>query len=125
MGNLKMSRVNDLHNKQMAYIKKIGGFDNLKEADDYYNDLNRSIISAFFEENGEVAYIGKLNMYAKQMNEVKAESDVYKQYNGEKVYNFEYDYIIPRKDSVLDVLIKKHLFGGLGIGKHCCKTLSK
>lgn len=65
------------------------------------NELNRFLIEAFAKEKGE-AWLGRVNRY----EEDRGKPYLVK-YEGQKVYNFEYTFIVPCHDKELITLIKE------------------
>lgn len=93
--------------QQNIYLGGSGGVLELREGDDIYNDLNRSIIQAFWKMHG-TAFIGNINYYDKDREKVVAyEKSVFTAYNGEKVLNFGAAFIIPKADNTLDEMIRR------------------
>lgn len=84
---------------QNNYIALCGGILSIREADDTYNDFNRSIIEAYRMKNGGKAYIGRVNG--------EKDEPILTEYVGQMVYNFGCDFVIPTEDVELVALIKK------------------
>lgn len=95
-----------LRQEEHNYIRAIGGWLNLNEADDTQNSRNRAMIAAYREEHGS-AYIGKINHYETRAAIVSGEQSVYTEYTGQKVYNFGCDFCIAAPDEVLEQLIRE------------------
>ena len=68
--------------KEAQYIKLIGGYRNLKEADDNYNDISRKIIKAYKKTFG-TCYLVKINN----------SSNIFTEYTEQKIYNFVCNFI--------------------------------
>ena len=93
--------------QQNIYLGSSGGVLELRESDEIYNDLNRSIIQAFWKMHG-TAFIGNINYYDEDRKKVVAyEKSVFTAYNGEKVLNFGAAFIIPKADNTLDEMIRR------------------
>ncbi len=91
------------------HIAATGGFWELREADEYYNDLNRERIKAFWMIHG-VAFLGDINIHDHEKYErVRAGSDkdIYTEYTGQLVYNFGCDFCVPAEDEELADLIRR------------------
>ena len=71
----------------------------LTEDDQEFNDLQRQIIQAMYDEHGE-AWLGKINLYSNDGGHL-----VIWRWSGETVYNFECSFVLPRYDSELYRLI--------------------
>ena len=82
---------------QNDYTLCRGGILFIEEADDEYNDYNRRIIDCFYKKYG-TALLGTVNFKDKGYGP-------FTQYNGEKVYNFGCDFIIPKHDEMLEKMI--------------------
>lgn len=95
-GAIKLAYYNHVQNE---YIRSAGGILGIREADEEYNDLNRSILSAFNEKNGLRAYICKSSVASN-----KKELIPYR----EQIRNFECDFAIPGFDEELQVLLNSY-----------------
>lgn len=82
---------------QNDYALSCGGILFVNEADDIYNDYNRRIIDCFYKKHN-TALIGHINFKDKGVGP-------FLQYNGEKVYNFGCDFIIPKHDDMLEKML--------------------
>lgn len=74
------------------------------EADDNHNDLQRQLVAAFHKENPG-AHVGKVNRYDPQ-------KELLYPYAGEKVYNFQIDFIVPGFDQALLDMLAEWNSGG-------------
>ncbi len=93
--------------KQIKYASACGGFLEVREADETFNDFNREIIQAVKQQYG-CAFLGNINFYDRQRKAVVAgEQSVYKEYDGGQVYNFECSFVVPVADAALEQLIVK------------------
>ncbi len=105
-GHIRLSLARKLQNEHIAAT---GGVWALREADEYYNDLNRERIEAFRMMHG-VAFLGDINIHDHEKYErVKAGSDegIYTEYTGQLVYNFGCDFCVPAEDEELAGLIRQ------------------
>lgn len=92
--------------KQHDHIRATGGYGNLREADDTYNDLNRELIRCFLMRYGK-AFMGNVNFYDdKRKKIVRGEESVYEEYTGQMVYNFGCSFVVPNQDQELEKLIR-------------------
>ena len=62
------------------------------EYDQELNDLQREKIKTFYKQHKKI-WLGNINSYQ--------DKPVLKEYKGEKIYNFEYDFVIPVFDKQL------------------------
>lgn len=69
------------------------------EYDKSINDTSRETIEAMHHENGE-CWLGKINLYDEDPKPFKLI-----QWKGEKVYNFEYAFILPKQDTEIETMI--------------------
>lgn len=99
--------LNNLKSDQRAYFALTGGFNELRESDDKYNDFNRKIIEKFKESFGS-AYLGTINFYGDKRLQVESgEKSIYEEYSGQNVYNFGCDFIVPCKDEILESYVRE------------------
>ena len=100
--------VTELRIEQYKHIARVGGYFEIKEADDKNNELNRAIIRAFYESN-ENAYVGNINLKYPMLDELRMGKEVVilKKYENELIHNFEYTFIVPKKDEILELYIKE------------------
>ncbi|MGE4353519.1 MAG: hypothetical protein AB7D36_05495 [Oscillospiraceae bacterium] len=102
-----MKTVESLQQEQRDYIAHSGGYYELREADDVYNDLNREQIIAFAREHSGEAWLGNINYYDEQRKNIAAgRESPYKKYTGQRIYNFEYSFCIPAPNEKLSDLIR-------------------
>ena len=90
------NKLHMLKKLQNVYAVSQGGVLALKEADDIWNDLNREIIKLYAEINPGC----QLGLFDKTVT---------KPYTGQKIYNFDYNFIIPKLDENLKKLIENRL----------------
>ena len=95
----KQTKLYELKHMQCLYAASRGGILSLREADDTWNNFNREII----KEYAKVYPNCRLGSY----NKAETVS-----YTGQKIYNFDYDFIISEPDEELKNLIEKRLFKG-------------
>ncbi len=76
------------------------------EADEVQNDLNRELISAFYKLHGK-AFLGSVNFYGEKNAEVAAGGCIYEEYTGQKVCNFDCDFVISERDEDLQRLVSE------------------
>lgn len=91
--------VSEVIQEQYEYLKKIGGVAELQEADDRYNNLNQELIKSYANEYGE-AWLGRINCCSKN-------KPMFVKYIGQKIYNFDYDFCIPKSDEQLSELLNR------------------
>jgi len=94
---------------QIKYLARTGGVLALREADEYYNDLNREQIKAFRMMHG-TAFLGDINIHDhEKYKRVRDGSDegLYTEYTGQLVYNFGCDFCVPTEDEELAELIRQ------------------
>lgn len=84
--------------KQNDYIRSCGGILNIKEADETYNDLNRSILDAFDDQNSGETFIFSLFGEKAKEGLRKYESPV---------YNFDCYFVVPKYNEELDRMVKE------------------
>ena len=96
-----------LLSRQRAYVMACGGYGNIREADEDYNDMNRELIAAFRQKHGN-AYIGKVNIWGKEELEdtIAGRRSVFTEYVGEPLRNFACDFVVPVEDRLLSELIR-------------------
>ena len=97
-----MERIREVLAAQERYWRCYGG---PSEEDHSLNDMNRDLIEAMNGHYGQV-YVGSINGDL-----------VLAQYNGEKIYNFAYDFCVPQYDAELETLLRqwkgKHMANGI------------
>jgi hypothetical protein len=71
------------------------------EFDQGLNDIQRQKIEVFKEKYGQ-CWLGRINKKFDDNNHLK-------EYEGEKVYNFGADFIIPKYDEKLELMIQSYL----------------
>lgn len=87
-----MERIREVLAAQERYWRRYGG---PSEEDHSLNDMNRDLIEAMNGYYGQV-YVGSINGDL-----------VLAQYNGEKIYNFAYDFCVPQYDAELETLLRQ------------------
>ena len=93
--------------RRNQYVKACGGYSNTREADDVYNDLNRSIIQAMAADNG-TCYLGIIQNYGAMRKAVASGSEpVFTKYSGQTIETFGCDYVIPDMDDTLEKMIRE------------------
>lgn len=98
-------KLNKLKHHQLCYISKAGGPFSIREGDEIYNKLTQMIITAFSKVHPK-SYLGNINLYGIEHEDVaNGKAQALKEYHGEKVYNFSYDFIVPVKDQTLEELL--------------------
>lgn len=95
-----MKTLEDVIKMENDYICQCGGLMNIKEADDNLNEISRCKIKAFKEKFGK-CFLGKIN---KRTNEPALRE--YEQ--GMMVYNFDCDFVVPKKDAELENMINDY-----------------
>ena len=93
--------------EQFTYVRKMGGWAYIMEADDTYNDFNRQQIEAFYQMYGH-AYMCDANYHDEEHEMVVAGTQsVYTEYQeGQHLYNFCCTYLVPTEDETLQELIR-------------------
>lgn len=92
--------------EQLEYIARSGGVLEIREADDNYNNYNRTVIVKFKEAYGS-AFLGNINFYDEKRKKVAAgEESVYEEFMGQPIYNFSCSFVVPVKDEKLEELIR-------------------
>lgn len=89
-GNPGKSKLQVIKEKQGAYFKRHG---RVTEADFSINDIQRELALAYLEEHPD-AHVGLVNRHDAHRNFIQ-------KYNGEKILNFEWDFITPHHDNEL------------------------
>ena len=93
--------------RRNLYVRKCGGYGNIREADQEYNDLNRDIIHAMATSNG-TCFLGSIQHYGTKRSNIASGADpVFTEYNGQTVENFGCDYIVPKQDPELEKMIRE------------------
>lgn len=101
-----MTKLDEIVERQNDYARRQGGIYTLNEADETYNDMNREQIAAFKEKHG-AEFLGNINFYGDDRAAVVAgEKNVYEEYVGQMVYNFECDFCVPCADEALAEIIR-------------------
>jgi len=91
---------------QKDYVISCGGFAQIFEADERYNDYNRDLIASFAMAKGET-WIGSFNLTKEERDDVRNNGmSVYRKYEGDTVLNFGCSFIVPKKDEKLEMAIK-------------------
>lgn len=93
--------LSDLIQRENELFCSYGG--HITEADERWNALQRSKIAAFYEINLN-AYIGKINRYGAERDTLTIDT-VFSEYTGQRVYNFDANFIVPTADHELAEMI--------------------
>lgn len=108
--------VQELIKQKSEYIVGIGGYLELLESDNKNNDLNREIIKAYVNEHNSTCYLGNINFYGKDRKDLMdGKISCYEKYAGREVMNFEFTFIVPVEDKVLEELIKQWNSDGFSV----------
>lgn len=91
--------LSELNSQENYLIRSVGGVLELPEAYDDLNNLQRDKIQAMKDEFG-TAYIGSINYYGDERENLTP-NNVYKEYIGQMVYNFDANFVVPVEDEVL------------------------
>lgn len=99
---------------QGEYVASTGGYWALREADNFYNDLNREIIAAMKMLHGR-AFLLDVNYHdEKRAKIVAGEESVYEEVLDQEIYNFAGTYCVPIQDPELEELVRNwNADGGL------------
>lgn len=101
-----MKTLEALLKKQRRYVVSCGGYENIREADNTYNDLNREIIKAYKVEHGS-AVLGTYLYYGDEAERIRdGRESPYTEYKGGEVSNFSCDFILPKTDSQVTEIIR-------------------
>lgn len=91
---------------QLNYVRSTGGYLELREADDTYNDWNREQLRALKMMHGRL-FLGSINFYdGKRKSVVAGKESVYEELLDQPVYNFGCDFAVPAPDKELEELIR-------------------
>lgn len=104
--------------RQNQYAYLTGGWGEMREADEMYNDYNRSIIAYMKRAYGRL-YLGNVNFFNDNQREriCSGEESVYEEYTGQDVYNFSCTFAVPVRDETLEEMIR-----GWNKGTWPCRT---
>ncbi len=92
--------------RQREYVMANGGYLELREADEYYNNLNREQLEAMRKIYGTV-FLGSVNFYDEKRERVVAGTEsVYEAYTGQMVFDFGCSFCTPKADKELEELIR-------------------
>ena len=94
-GSIKLAYFSNI---QRQYVHSMGGYLNIKEADDTQNDFNRELIKAFHQAYGK-AIMGRINP-------LKEGEPIFWEYTGGAIYNFACDFVLREEDNELRELIQ-------------------
>lgn len=93
--------------RQREYIANTGGYLELREADEFYNDLNREKIAAMKMLHGR-AFLMDVNYYdEKRAKIVAGEESIYEEVLDQEIYNFSGSYCVPRQDTELEEMVRR------------------
>ncbi len=98
---MEATKIQELNVAENNLYRRWGGY--IPEANGDLNNLQRDKIDAVYEKYG-TAFIGKFNYYNKQRANLSAEN-VFTEYTGQTIYNFDADYVIPVKDNDLAAML--------------------
>lgn len=93
--------------KENNFIFNHGGILSITEFDQELNAIQIEKIKAFANEN-EVCYLGKINIYDKNIRNNIDNFDPLVKYEGQRVYNFEYDFMINTHDEEIINLLREY-----------------
>lgn len=95
------NKLTEIARRETGLFNLYGG--HIPEANAELNDLQREKIAAIYEGNGN-AYIGKINYYSTDREALTVDT-VFTEYTGQKVFNFDADFIVPVADRDLAEMI--------------------
>lgn len=96
-----------IRKRQALYVASVGGYLELQEADNTYNDMNREMIEAYKMAHG-VEFFGSINFYDEERQKIIAgEKSIYEEYTGQEVFNFHCGFAVPCKDEELERMIRE------------------
>ena len=91
---------------QFNYVRSTGGYLELREADNTYNDWNREQLRALKMMHGRL-FLGSINFHGGQRKKVVAGKEgIYEELLDQMVYNFGCDFAVPVPDKELGDLIR-------------------
>lgn len=91
---------------QFNYVRSTGGYLELREADNTYNDWNREQLRALKMMHGRL-FLGSINFHGDQRKKVVAGKEgIYEELLDQMVYNFGCDFAVPAPDKELEKLIR-------------------
>ena len=91
---------------QFNYVRSTGGYLELREADNTYNDWNREQLRALKMMHGRL-FLGSINFHGDQRKKVVAGKEgIYEELLDQMVYNFGCDFAVPVPDKELGDLIR-------------------
>ncbi len=94
-------KLEDIIALETQYIQRFGNIISIPEADSYWNDLQRRKIETFHDKYGE-AWLGEINR-------TKEHGDTWLvSFKGQKIFNFEYTFVIPKYDMRLLAMLQYH-----------------
>ena len=97
-----------LRKKATEYVLTQGGYGNIREADETYNDINREQLAALVKLHGKI-YLGKRNIWDRTERQeiMNGTRSVYTEYTGGLIRNFACDFAVPVKDELLEEMIRE------------------
>jgi len=114
--------LNRIKNTLSSYVTMLGGYFDIPEGDTKYNSFNIAIINAIKTGYG-TAYMGHMaDHYTKSDNSVE---EIFTEYNGQNLFPFCCDFVVPTKDSELEKLVKSWNESPTPNGKVFRKILTK
>lgn len=99
--NFTLSELEKEANDYFFFHRYDGG---TNEFDKSINDISRAMIIAYQQEHG-CCYLGKVNLYEDGSDDPDYHFTLY---TGQKIYNFEFDLVLPCEDEELRLLIVAH-----------------
>lgn len=101
-GNIRLAYAKKM---QFGYVRSIGGYWELGEADSTNNDWNREEIAAMRQIYGTV-YLVDVNYFGERREKILAgSSSIFEEVTDAPVYNFAGSFCVPKKDPELEELI--------------------
>lgn len=91
------------------------------EFDQSINVISRAMIVAYHKKHGK-CFLGKINDYDQHGANPQI---VFTPYTGQKIYNFEYAFVIAEEDEELRRMLKQHNTAKLYDGKSASQLINK
>lgn len=92
--------------RQREYIANTGGYWAPREADEFYNDLNREKIAAMKMLHGRV-FLMDVNHYGDRDEIAAGEKSIYEEVLDQEIYNFSGSYCVPCQDAELEEMVRR------------------
>lgn len=102
--NYENKTLEELSTLTVEYIKRHWTNGGASEFDTSINDISRAVIDRFKKEHDH-CYLGKINDYDCDRNNPDIQ---FVEYTGQKIYNFQYAFVIPSDDQPLREMIREH-----------------